>query len=88
MRRTLIVLIVISLSSFLSVLPAARADLSQSSLLPRPRPRVRSRESTPEEAETDPDMALVESKCSLCHTTERVWSADYDRARGRPRSTA
>ncbi len=37
-------------------------------------------ESTPEEAETDPDMALVESKCSLCHTTERVYSADYDRS--------
>jgi hypothetical protein len=25
-------------------------------------------------------MALVESKCSLCHTTERVYAADYDRA--------
>ena len=27
----------------------------------------------------DPTEALIESKCSLCHTTERVWAADYDR---------
>ena len=29
---------------------------------------------------TDPTVALIESKCSLCHTTERVWGADYDKA--------
>ena len=28
----------------------------------------------------DSDKELVENKCSLCHTTDRVWSADYDRA--------
>jgi len=29
---------------------------------------------------SDSDVALIENKCSLCHTTERVWSAGYDRA--------
>ena len=28
----------------------------------------------------DPTAVLIESKCSLCHTTERVWAVDYDRA--------
>ena len=35
----------------------------------------------PADAESDPDRALVENKCSLCHTTERVWAADYDAAK-------
>ena len=29
---------------------------------------------------TDPTLALIESKCSLCHTVERVWAVDYDKA--------
>ena len=80
MRRTLIVLtLVLSLVVLVAVggcssdpepvEPAAETETQETAPA----------ESTPEEAETDPDMALVESKCSLCHTTERVYSADYDR---------
>ena len=29
---------------------------------------------------TDPTMALVEQKCSLCHTTQRVYDVDVDAA--------
>ena len=29
---------------------------------------------------TDPTMALVEQKCSLCHTTQRVYDVDGDAA--------
>lgn len=34
---------------------------------------------TEPDAEDDPARLVVESKCSLCHTLDRVWSADYDR---------
>lgn len=34
---------------------------------------------TAEEPQEDPAVALIETKCSMCHTTDRVWSADYDR---------
>lgn len=27
--------------------------------------------------DADPAVALIETKCSMCHTTERVWSASY-----------
>ena len=39
-------------------------------------------ETTPGESDpaVEPEVALIESTCSLCHTTERVWAADYDRA--------
>jgi len=30
--------------------------------------------------EPDPVLALVETKCSMCHTLDRVWEADYDQA--------
>lgn len=33
-----------------------------------------------EEPAADPDLALVESKCSGCHTLDRVWAASYDAA--------
>ncbi len=30
-------------------------------------------------AEEDPAVALIETKCSMCHSTDRVWSADKTR---------
>jgi cytochrome c5 len=33
-----------------------------------------------EEPAGDPDRALVESKCSGCHTLDQVWAASYDAA--------
>ena len=29
--------------------------------------------------EIDPERQLIETKCSMCHSTDRVWSVDYDR---------
>jgi len=33
-----------------------------------------------EDGEGDPALVLVETKCSMCHTLDRVWAAEYDRA--------
>ncbi len=30
--------------------------------------------------DTDTELALVESKCSQCHTLDRVWAASMDRS--------
>jgi len=45
-------------------------------------PEAETTATTPGEAEGEAGSAeaLVESQCSLCHTTERVWAAEYDRA--------
>jgi cytochrome c5 len=81
MKRTLILLTLV----FSLTLLVAVAGCTSESEPAEPAAETETQESTPEEAEpaeteTDPDMALVESKCSLCHTTERVYAADYDRA--------
>ena len=30
-------------------------------------------------AEVDPVRQLIETKCSMCHSTDRVWAVAYDR---------
>lgn len=38
-------------------------------------------EATAPTEEASPGAALVEQKCSMCHNTDRVFSADYDQAK-------
>jgi cytochrome c5 len=78
MKRVLVLLLLILVVMSLGL--AGCADDSSSS-----EPAADTEESAPAPADTeagtdtDPDRALVENKCSLCHTTDRVWAADYDR---------
>jgi cytochrome c5 len=54
-------------------------DPEQTTTDPAPTDETATTPGEADEAE-DPAVALIESSCSLCHTTERVWAADYDRA--------
>jgi hypothetical protein len=86
MKRTLILLtLILSLLLIVGVVGCSsetdpETDTSEPAATETESEDAATDESTPETGEEDPDMALVESKCSMCHTTERVYSADYDRA--------
>jgi cytochrome c5 len=79
MKRLVVLMIIIFalLVSFSLVGCASESETSEPATETQAEPEEAPAESGGEE---DPSRALVESKCSLCHTTERVWSADYDRA--------
>ena len=86
MRRTfvLILAVLLMLSSAVG-LAACTSDTSEETPVTE-QPAETDSDGTDDSADTatdestDPTMALIESKCSLCHTTERVWGADYDKA--------
>lgn len=78
MKRILASLLVLSIALSFGLVGCAETEDTGSTEPASESAEPAPEESVPAEAEGDPDRALVETKCSLCHTTDRVWSADYD----------
>ena len=82
MQRTsvliLAVLLVLSLSAGLTACATGTSDTPADTPAAE-QPTEAGSDATGDAA--DPTVALIEAKCSLCHTTDRVWAAtDHDRA--------
>jgi cytochrome c5 len=87
MRRiSLLVLLLLALALVLGASACSSTESSEPDAsepeATQTEPEEGSSDDMSDEAEegSDPAEALVEAQCSLCHTTERVWAAEYDRA--------
>ena len=80
MRRISIVLVLLVAFALAVGATACGSTETPESETSTPAAETEETATTPGDADPDPDEALVESTCSLCHSTDRVWAAEYDRA--------